>query len=256
MSHLLIGNWKMNLGSSKGGELATAIRETITPTSGTDIWIAPPFTSISNVSNSLKGSNIKFGSQNVHWEDHGAFTGEVSIPMLKELGCTFVIVGHSERRKYFGETNNIVARRASAALRAEMYVAYCIGETLEERAKGQTNTIIQEQLDPIIYHLRPGEEKFLVISYEPAWAIGSGNVAPVEEIEKVHQFIKDYWKDTVTSSIRTNCPKILYGGSVVPENFAPIIASNLVDGALVGGASLSAQKLKALFDISEAALKL
>lgn len=249
--HLLIGNWKMNLSIDQATKLADQIGQASSNLKHTQVWIAPAFTHLFSTCQVLKNKNVKVGSQNVHWEDKGAFTGEISLPMLNEIGCNFIIVGHSERRKYFGETNNTAARRACAALKSKNYVAFCVGETLEERARGSTEEIIREQLDPVFYHLRDGEEKYLTLSYEPAWAIGSGNVAPVEEIEKVHEFIANYWKDTVNSSLRDNCPPILYGGSVKPENFAPIIGSKHVMGALVGGASLDFEKFSALIRTSE-----
>ena len=246
-NRILAGNWKMNLVQKDAAELASKLAAASRELHSTEIWVAPAFTSLAAVAGELKNSNVRWGSQNVHWENHGAFTGEVSIPMLKEFGCTFCIVGHSERRHVFGESNDLVAKRTLGVLKSDLTAILCVGEKLDEREGGQTNKVLEEQLRPILKEISAVQAKQIVIAYEPVWAIGTGKVATVKEIKEAHAFIHEFWSANLSGA----CPPILYGGSVAPDNFGEIVNVPLVGGALVGGASLNFQKFSELIKISE-----
>jgi len=244
--NLVVGNWKMNLGVSSALELAAAVSSHASSLVSTDVWIAPSYTSIPALGNSLSGSSVCLGAQNVHWEQSGAFTGEISVPMLKELGCTFAIAGHSERRHVCDESNSLVAKRAKGGLDARFNIILCLGETLEEREASITHSVLEEQLKPVLDEIDSDSAAHLTIAYEPVWAIGTGKVATTKEIEDAHKCIHEYCAARLDVS-----PAILYGGSVTPDNFEEILTLSLVSGALVGGASLNADKFNALIDISE-----
>lgn len=248
MKRLVVGNWKMNLGV---GDAVALTRQVSTAAKGlkrTEAWVAPSFTSLSEVAQCASGTAVRVGAQNVHWEAKGAFTGEVSVPMVREVGCSFVIVGHSERRRVFFEPEGMVAKRSWAALSAGLTTIVCVGETLEEREKGRTNGVIETQLLPCISSLTSDMVSQLVIAYEPVWAIGTGKVASVSDIKDAHAYIAQLWS-SVHKAIA--CPAILYGGSVTPENFAEILKVPLVNGGLVGGASLKSESFGQLLQIAE-----
>jgi triosephosphate isomerase len=217
---LIAGNWKMFKGPAATAEFCIALRERELPPS-VDVVLCPPFVSLAVAVQLLAGTDIAVAAQNVHWEPEGAFTGEISAPMLREVGAYGAIVGHSERRQYFGETDETVARRARAALDAGLSVIACVGETEAERESGQTEAVLRRQLSV----LEPDEQ--LVIAYEPVWAIGTGKTATPELVREAHAFIKSILQAPV-----------LYGGSVKADNAAELLAQPDVDGALVGGASL------------------
>lgn len=247
--NLVVGNWKMNLGIKAGNSLVEDTLKASTGLNKTECWIAPPYTAISEFSK-FSSSTFKVGSQNVHWEESGAFTGELSVSMLKEAGVSFCITGHSERRQYFGETDETVAKRTSATLKAGLTCIACIGEKLEERESGKTNDVLLSQLKPILEVTPKGDAEKLVVAYEPVWAIGTGKTASVKEICETHDFINSVVKDSHIGDDYTKV-KVLYGGSVKPANFAEIIAIDSVNGALVGGASLKAESYIKLLSISE-----
>jgi triosephosphate isomerase len=227
---LIAGNWKMYKGAHEGRRFATAIRHLPERTPGVDIVVCPPFTALEDTIQGLgKGSLIRVFAQNVHWELEGAYTGEVSAPMLLELGVKGAIVGHSERRQYFGETDETVRRRAEAALEAGLEVIACVGETQEERDAEQTRSVLERQVSVLPEHER------LVIAYEPVWAIGTGLTATPEIAQEAHAFVKSLHRAPV-----------LYGGSVKPENALSLLSQADVDGALVGGASLEAKSFEAV----------
>ncbi|MEZ4754568.1 MAG: triose-phosphate isomerase [Bdellovibrionota bacterium] len=232
----IVGNWKMNTTPSESVALASEICS-LGKTSKCQIWIAPPWTSISEVLRVCANTNVLVGTQNVHWKSSGAYTGEVSAPMLKAVGIDFVIVGHSERRQYFGETSETAVQRAVSALKAELQTILCIGETSEQRDIGATNQVLESQLDPLVEHIKREDLNLdkLLIAYEPVWAIGTGNAAETKDIEEVHNFLKNWFNEQGLKQ-----PPILYGGSVKPENFAEISSIDSVNGALIGGASLKA----------------
>lgn len=243
----VVGNWKMNLGAKEASALVSQIKSAYNGSlKNCEVWVTPPAVSIPAVASVLNGTTIRYGAQNAYFEDHGAFTGETSIPMLEELGADFAIVGHSERRHIFGESNEQVAQRALGLLKKNFTTILCIGEMLPDREAGRTNDILAEQLRPVLTAMDPASWENLIIAYEPVWAIGTGKVATTKEIEEAHAFISE----TCLNAIK-QCPPILYGGSVKPNNFGEIIRVPRVDGALVGGASLVFDSFKALIDIAE-----
>lgn len=232
---LIAGNWKMYKGGSAGVELARGVADCAKGVQGVDVVVAPPFTALGAVARALEGTRVELSAQNLYPKDEGAFTGEVSAPMLLEAGCRWVIIGHSERRQYFGETDSSVAEKVRAALGAGLRPIVCIGELLEEREAGKTLEVVYRQLDAFSDQLgaQPG---FGVIAYEPVWAIGTGKVAGPEQAQEVHAAIRK--RLTERSAEVANVTRVLYGGSVKPDNAAGLLACEDVDGALVGGASL------------------
>ena len=222
---LIAGNWKMFKGAEETAAFCRALRDQLEWVDGVDVAVCPPYTSLSAAVQALAGTDIAVAAQNVHWAPEGAYTGEISAAMLFELGVYGTIVGHSERRQYFGETDEGVARRAKAALDAGLWVIACVGESDEERHAGQTELVLKLQVEAIAQ--ATGAHDQLVIAYEPVWAIGTGHTATPEQAQEVHAFIRGL----------IDVP-ILYGGSVKPENAAELLSQADVDGALVGGASL------------------
>ncbi len=243
---LLVGNWKMKLTAEKASSLAKKLVGLASTLKNSEIWVAPSFTAIPATQAATKGSSVKIGAQNVHWELEGAFTGEVSVPMLQEVGCDFAIVGHSERRHIFGETHELCAKRAAAALKQKFTVIFCVGETLDERKKGITNKVLEEQMKPLLDLINDEDNSRVIIAYEPVWAIGTGVVAQVPDIDEAHTAIFKYWETKFSGK----CPPILYGGSVSPENLKEILEVKLVAGGLIGGASLKYESMEAMAKIS------
>jgi triosephosphate isomerase len=223
--NLIAGNWKMFKGPRETREFCAAFE----PPAGIEAVVCPPFVSLAAA---LESDHTVF-AQNVHWADTGAFTGEISAPMLRELGVAGAIVGHSERRQYFGETDETVARRAAAALEHDLRVIACVGESLEERDAGQMELVLRVQVEAIADATGPHDR--LVIAYEPVWAIGSGLTATAEQAREAHAFVKGI----------LDVP-VLYGGSVKPENAGELLAEDGVDGALVGGGSLDVESFTAI----------
>jgi triosephosphate isomerase (TIM) len=224
---LIAGNWKMYKGPAETAEFCLGLREQ--ELEGVDVVVCPPFVSLAVAVQLLAGTEIAVAAQNVHWDAEGAFTGEISAPMLRELGAYGAIVGHSERRQYFGESDETVARRAAAAIEAGLFVIACIGETQEERDQGKTEDVLRRQLSV----LAPDDN--LVLAYEPVWAIGTGKTATPELVREAHAFVKSM----------LDAP-VLYGGSVKPDNAAELLAEADIDGALVGGASLELESFTAI----------
>ena len=224
---LIAGNWKMYKGPAEAAEFCLGLREQ--ELDGVDAVVCPPYLSLPVAVQLLAGTEIAVAAQNVHWADEGAYTGEISAPMLRELGVYGTIAGHSERRQYFGETDETVGNRVHAALQAGLFVIACVGETEEEREDGRTEDVLGRQLSV----LEPDDN--LVLAYEPVWAIGTGKTATPELAQEAHSFIKS----------RLDAP-VLYGGSVKPENAAELLAQPDVDGALVGGASLELESFTAI----------
>jgi triosephosphate isomerase len=230
MKKLITGNWKMFKGPHEARSFAVQIRHLPSRTPGAEIVVCPPLVSIEATVHGLgEGSEVRVFAQNVHWELEGAFTGEVSAPMLLEAGATGSIVGHSERRQHFGETDETVQMRAEAALEAGLTVIACVGETEEEREAEQTEAVLARQVAVLPRHER------LVIAYEPVWAIGTGRTATPETAQEAHAFIKSL-----------HSTRVLYGGSVKPENAKVLLAQPDVDGALVGGASTDLLSFEAI----------
>ena len=235
-SYVIAGNWKLNAGGNDGCELAVKVAEA-TKGSKAKIVVSPPFTALAAVSSDLANTHVEVAGQNLYPKDSGAFTGEVSAPMLLAAGAKWVILGHSERRQYFAETDEFVREKVAAAIKAGLRPIACIGETLAEREAGKTLEVVFRQLDALTGELRarPG---FGVIAYEPVWAIGTGKVATVEQAQEVHAAIRE--RLTKVSPELASETSVLYGGSVKADNAAGLLGSTDIDGALVGGASLDA----------------
>jgi triosephosphate isomerase (TIM) len=233
---IVAGNWKMHNTIAESIALAKAIKEGTTNLKNGEVVIAPTFTALFSVGETIKGSNVQLAAQNMFYEDKGAYTGEIAPGMLKDIGCAYVIIGHSERRKYFREQDQEVNLKVKKALMADLKPIICVGETDEERVKGITRSVVDRQVKQGLN----GMEKIdnVVIAYEPVWAIGTGKVATPAEAEEVHEFIRGILKDLYGST--ANDIRILYGGSVTKDNIGDLIAMEDIDGALVGGASLKA----------------
>jgi triosephosphate isomerase (TIM) len=234
---MVAGNWKMNNTTAESVALVQSIKESVSHVTGGDIVIAPPFTSLATVYEITKGSRVWLAAQNIFYEDKGAYTGEISPAMLKDVGCTYVIIGHSERRKYFHETDEAVNLKVKKCLATGLKPIVCVGETEEEREMGVTEFVIGMQVRKALI----GIEKLdnIVIAYEPVWAIGTGKNATPIEAEEVHCFIRSLLGETYGDAV--NNVRILYGGSVTPENIEDLINMENIDGALVGGASLKSE---------------
>jgi triosephosphate isomerase len=235
---LIAGNWKMYKTVAEATALVEEIRKGVAGAAG-DALVAPPFTAIAAVVAAAKGSPVAVAAQNMHFEKEGAFTGEVSAPMLVDAGVTHVILGHSERRQYFAETDDGVAKKTKAALAAGLLPISCVGETLAEREAGRTMEVVGRQMDAILAAVTADEAKKVVIAYEPVWAIGTGKVATPEQAQEVHAFIRSRIAAKHGQPV-ADVLRILYGGSVKPDNVKGLMALPDVDGALVGGASLKA----------------
>jgi triosephosphate isomerase (TIM) len=233
------GNWKMHKTTAEARTLARAIRDGAGSETASQVVLAPPYTALGAVAEQIKGSNVILAAQNVHWEPKGAFTGEISIPMLEEIGCGMVIVGHSERRQYFGETDQTVNRRVKAILGSRLQPIVCIGETLAERESGNYHAIISQQLAGGLDGLTHQMVLRIILAYEPVWAIGTGRTASPEIAQEVHGAIRDWLSQKFGNDAAIQV-RILYGGSVKPDNIAELMRQPDIDGALVGGACLEA----------------
>jgi len=241
---LVAGNWKMHRTAAEAVELIHQLRDG-SGQGRTEVMVAPPFTALEAAARALDGSGIALGAQNVHWEPQGAFTGEISVGMLKAVGCTHVIVGHSERRHLFGETDASVSKKTRAVLHAGMRPVVCVGETLGERDAGRTLEVASAQLHGSLAGVAVEEMGHVVLAYEPVWAIGTGRNATPSQAQEVHAHIREalvrLFGRPVGETVR-----VLYGGSVKADNAAELLGQADVDGALVGGASLKAQEFLAI----------
>ena len=232
------GNWKMNMTSSEVAPYLEVFRQETEPVNNVDIAIIPPFTALAKASEILGGSQkIRLGAQNMSPEAKGAYTGEISAAMLRDLFVRYVLVGHSERRRLFGETDELVHRKVVTALNSELRPILCIGETLEERQAGQEKAILEAQLEGALKALTQEQLEEIIIAYEPVWAIGTGLTATPAQAQEAHQFIRDYLKTSAGVEIADKT-RILYGGSVTADNARELLSQPDIDGALVGGASL------------------
>ena len=236
---LIAGNWKMNLSLHESAELVKAIAEAVADLKGIDVLVAPPFTALAAVKEAIGPRAIFLAAQNMHWALEGAFTGEISPRMVLESGCTHVILGHSERRSLFGETDDMIARKVKAALGVGLVPMVCIGETLHEREQSRTFQVLKGQLDESLKPFRDAAKMppAAILAYEPVWAIGTGKTATPEQAQEVHHFIRQWIQKNFDSDTAT-AVRILYGGSVKPENIGDLMSRSDIDGALVGGASL------------------
>jgi triosephosphate isomerase len=237
---IIAGNWKMHCGPTEARKLALEIRNGLLGSRvPVDVVLCPPSVSLAAVREIVQGTDIALGAQNVHWEKSGAWTGEVSAPMLADAGCRYVIIGHSERRQHFGETNASVRRRVEAALAAGLLPIVCVGETLAEREAGSTARVVTQQVAEGLAGFGPSDWQRLVLAYEPVWAIGTGQNATPEQAQEVHALIRGLVAERAGADVAALL-RIQYGGSAKPENAGLILGKPDVDGALVGGASLQA----------------
>jgi triosephosphate isomerase (TIM) len=237
---LLAGNWKMYGTRPEAVALAEGIKAGVAGVTGREVLVAPPFTALEAVASLVRGSAVLLAAQNLHWEPKGAFTGEVSAPMLRAAGCTHVIIGHSERRQYFGETDERVAKKVATAQANALMPIVCVGETLAEREAGQTLEVVGGQLRRGLPSREAAAIRASIVAYEPVWAIGTGKVATPEQAQEVHAFIRRTL--AALAGVETaNTVRILYGGSVKPDNIDALMRQPDIDGALVGGASLQVE---------------
>jgi triosephosphate isomerase len=237
---LIAGNWKMFKTCAEAVETARQLMVLVADISDTEVMIVPPFTALAPVAEILKESRILLGAQNLHWEKEGAFTGEISPLMLVSAGCQYVIIGHSERRQYFGETDHSVNKKINAANNNGLIPVFCIGESEKERESGQTFSVLDKQVKKGLEGFFADNLKTLVIAYEPVWAIGTGKTATSDQAQEVHQFLRSLMGKLFGESLAKSI-RILYGGSVKPGNISELMARPDIDGALVGGASLDAE---------------
>ena len=242
---VIAGNWKLNKTPREALVLVEELKREVSGVSGVEIVVCPPFTALDIVKESIMDTNIALGAQNVYWQDSGAFTGEISAPMLKDLGVQYVIIGHSERRQFFGETNETVSKRIRAALTHGLTPIVCVGENLVERESNKTFDVIKNHCEGSLVNLTADEMKKIVIAYEPVWAIGTGKTATPEQAQEVHAYIRQLLVKLFNADVAQSV-SIQYGGSVTPENIAILMAKPDIDGALVGGASLKAPSFAAI----------
>jgi len=242
---LIAGNWKLFKTIAEATALVNDLKPLVAATSGVEIVVAPVFTALSRVSDALSGSNIHLAAQNCYWEEEGAFTGEVAPKLLKDAGCSHVIIGHSERRQYFGETDATVNKKAKAAIAAGLTAIVCVGETLAQREADKTFAVIETQIRGGVEAIPVESLKQVVIAYEPVWAIGTGKTASDAQAQEVHAFIRGLVAKLFGQSAADGI-RILYGGSVKPDNVKGLMAQADIDGALVGGASLKADSFAAI----------
>lgn len=242
--YLIAGNWKMNTRSESAGSLAKAIVDAVAG-SPVEVAVCPPSVYLGSVAGAVAGTPVELGAQNLYAAEDGAFTGEVNASMLTDVGCRFVILGHSERRQLMGETDGDVSTKLHAALAGNLVPIVCVGETLEQREADETTAVIETQIRGSLEGLDEARAAGIVIAYEPVWAIGTGKTASKEQAEEVHAFIRDLLSKMFTTQVADQI-RIQYGGSVKPGNAAELLAQPNIDGALVGGASLKAEDFAAI----------
>jgi triosephosphate isomerase (TIM) len=242
---VIAGNWKMYKTQREAREFFGAFKPLVSAVAQCEIIVAPPFTAIATCVEAAKGSAIGIAAQDMYWANEGAFTGEVSPRMLVEAGCRAVIIAHSERRQFFGETDESANRKVKAALAAGLAPILCVGETLAEREAGNTQKVLEKQFRGSLAALTPAEFSRIIMAYEPVWAIGTGRTATPEIASEAHKFLRNLAAASFTAEYAASLP-ILYGGSVKPENIKGLMAQAEIDGALVGGASLDAAQFAAI----------
>ncbi|MFQ6078702.1 MAG: triose-phosphate isomerase [Thermodesulfobacteriota bacterium] len=242
---IIAGNWKMNKTVSEAVDFARQLRPLVADVRDTDIVVVPTFTALQAVAQEIDGSNIELGAQDVFWESSGAYTGEISPSMLKDVGCRYVIIGHSERRQYFGETNESVQRKIKASLAMGLCPIICVGEALEEREAGKTFDVVKSQVVQCLGGFSRQEMEKMIIAYEPIWAIGTGKTATPQQAEEVHALIREQMGHITHRQVSEGV-RIQYGGSVNPDNISDLMIEPNIDGALVGGASLRADSFSSI----------
>ncbi|UCB45133.1 MAG: triose-phosphate isomerase [Spirochaetota bacterium] len=246
----IAGNWKMFLDKEKGVGLAEELVKGTEDILDREILICPSFPLLSDVARAIEGSKIQLGAQNLHYEEQGAFTGEISASMLLSIPCSWVIIGHSERRHIFKESNDLVNRKVRSALKQGLKVILCVGELIEERESGKTEDVVREQLVKGLQDVQADGMKDTIIAYEPVWAIGTGKTATPEDADNVQSFIRGILSNSYSEDTARNV-RILYGGSVKPANIDGLMAKDNVDGVLVGGASLEADSFLRIISFGE-----
>ncbi|MFC1709830.1 triose-phosphate isomerase [Candidatus Omnitrophota bacterium] len=251
---IIAGNWKMNKTISEAIELTNGLKRNLYNITDVGIVLCPTFTCLDQISELVSETNIDLGAQNMHWEEKGAFTGEISPIMLKDLGCKYVILGHSERRQYFSETNEVVNTKVRAALKNGLTPIVCVGEKLEERKANKTFQLIRDHVENSLKGLSKEEFQKIVIAYEPVWAIGTGLTATPQQAQEVHSFIRKLLTEMSDNNTADNIT-IQYGGSVKPDNIEELIKEKDIDGALVGGASLKIDSFTEIVKKSNASIK-
>ena len=246
-SKIVAGNWKMNNNNKETKEFVKGIRKSIKrlPLNNTRVIIAPTFVNLTTALKRVKKSNIEVVAQNMHQSENGAFTGEISADMLKSIGVKTVILGHSERRSLFGETDELLAEKVNAALENKLEVIFCFGELLEDRKSENHFNVVKSQLERGLFHLEAMAWNKIVLAYEPVWAIGTGETASPEQAQEMHAFIRKLLQEKYTTVVADNT-SILYGGSVKPSNAGEIFSKEDVDGGLIGGASLKVEDFTAI----------
>lgn len=237
----IAGNWKMYKTCAEAVETAKTLTGLVSDVKNVDVMIAPPFTALSQVHEAIKESSVMLGAQNIFWEKEGAYTGEISPGMIASAGCRYVIIGHSERRQFFGETDLSVNKKIEAAINNSLAPVFCIGETEKERDGKDTFNILDKQLKMGLEGFSPGALERMILAYEPVWAIGTGKTATSAQAQEVHRFLRNLIENLFGKKIAGSV-RILYGGSVKPENIGELMSMPDIDGALVGGASLNAEK--------------
>lgn len=247
---LIAGNWKMHKTVLEACQLASEIMKECEEVSDRDVILAPPFTALGEVTYMVRESSIMIASQNVCWGEQGAFTGEISPAMLKDIGVQAAIIGHSERRQLFGESNELINKRIHGAIGHGLIPILCIGETLEEREQNRTFDVLEKQVRGGLVEVNTAKTKKLVIAYEPVWAIGTGKTATTEQAQEVHAFIRELLGDIYEKDIAGQV-RILYGGSVKPDNVDDLMAQPDIDGALVGGAALEARSFGRIINFKQ-----
>lgn len=247
---VIAGNWKLYKTTGEAVELVGNLAPLVSQTKDVEVIVAPVFTVLGSVAKAISGTNIRLAGQDCFWEEEGAYTGEVSPGMLRDAGCSHVIIGHSERRQYFGETDETANRKIRAAIKGGLTVLFCIGETLEEREAEKTFVVLKKQISGGLAGITREQLANVVVAYEPVWAIGTGRTATDSQAQEAHSFIRDclaglHDKETADRT------RILYGGSVKPENIKGLMAQPDIDGALVGGASLKAESFAAIVNFGD-----
>jgi len=246
---IIAGNWKMNNDINESQKLVSGIISGLGNDDRCEVILCPPFTSLSEVNSLIKNTQIKLGAQNMFYEDNGAFTGEVSASMLKSVGCEYVILGHSERRTIFGETDEVINKKIKKAIQSGLKVIFCIGESLPQREKGTTNDVVRIQILKGLERITSEEMKSVIIAYEPIWAIGTGKTATPDQAQEVHAFIRDLISELYSEKIADELV-IQYGGSVKADNAGELLSQRDIDGALVGGACLKADTFLSIIAVA------
>lgn len=248
---LIAGNWKMNKGPSETRQLLSELKDTQAEIpESVDVLVCPPSISLTVASDALENYDVSLGAQNVYFEDNGAYTGEISTSMLNDAGCDYVIVGHSERRQYFGETDTTVNKRVKKALAAGIKPIVCVGESLEQRQKGQHVNLVKKQVKAALVEVDKEDAEEVVIAYEPIWAIGTGETATPDQAQEMHRIIRSELAELLDDDAAENM-RILYGGSMKPHNAEELLGQDDVDGGLIGGASLKADSFSEIIQIAD-----